>query len=170
MRILGIDPGLGITGYGVIKANSYLPQSEAGGIEILEAGVIKSPLKYSLAQRLSHIYTSIKEIIHEYKPADLVLEKLYSHYKHQMTAIAMAHARGVIALCAGEFPRLRLVDYSAKRIRLALTGNGNASKIQVQRTVQSLFNLKKLPTPADVSDALALAIAHVYIISAGKTG
>ena len=80
-----------------------------------------------------------------------------------MTAIAMAHARGVIALTTGEFPQLRLINYSAKRVKKALTGNGNASKIQVARTVQSVLNLKNLPSPSDVSDALALSLAHAYI-------
>jgi crossover junction endodeoxyribonuclease RuvC len=156
MRILGVDPGLGITGYGVIESSSK-------GLKLLEAGVVKSSARHNLAQRLSRLYKSLQEIIREYKPDDLVLEELYSHYKHQMTAIAMGHARGVIALCAGEFPRIRLVNYSAKRIKKALTGNGNASKMQVGRTVQSILNLKKLPAPADVGDALALAIAHAYI-------
>lgn len=156
MCILGIDPGLGITGYGVIEA-------ESGKFKLLEAGIIKSSSRDTLPQRLSRIYKAIGEIIHEYKPTDLILEKLYSHYRHQMTAIAMAHARGVIALTTGEFPRIRLVSYSAKRVKKAITGNGNASKMQVARTVQSILNLKKLPAPADVSDALALSLAHAYI-------
>ena len=161
MRILGVDPGLGITGYGVVE-------TENNQFKLLEAGVIKSHSRQPLTQRLSSIYKGICEIIREYKPSDLILEKLYSHYRHQMTAIAMAHARGVIALTAGEFSHLHLVNYSAKRVKKALTGNGNASKMQVQRTVQSILKLKKLPAPADVSDALALAIAHVYIAGTDK--
>ncbi len=156
MRILGVDPGLGVTGYGVIEAQNR-------EFRVLEAGVIKSSSKQILSQRLLLIYKSIRDIIREYRPANLVLEKLYSHYKHQMTAIAMAHARGVIVLTAGELPRIELVDYAAKRVKKALTGNGNASKLQVQRTVQSILNLKKPPAPFDVSDALALGIAHAYI-------
>jgi crossover junction endodeoxyribonuclease RuvC len=132
--------------------------------KVLEAGIIKSPSRQGLAQRLSHIYKVLCEIIREYKPSDLILETLYSHYKHQMTAIAMGHARGVIALCAGNFARLNLVAYSAKRVKKAITGNGNASKMQVARTVQAVLNLKKLPNPYDVSDALALSLAHAYII------
>ena len=155
-RILGVDPGLGITGYGIIEAGS-------GQFKILEAGIIKGPARDSLTRRLSRIYKALVEIIREYKPSDLILEKLYSHYKHQMTAISMAHARGVIALTAGEFTRINLVDYSAKRIKKALTGNGNASKMQLARTVQNILKLEKLPTPADVSDALALSLAHAYI-------
>jgi crossover junction endodeoxyribonuclease RuvC len=157
MRILGVDPGLGATGYGVIEA-------EAEEFKLLEAGVIKSSSRQVLPQRLSRIYRAISEIIREYRPADLILERLYSHYRHQMTAIAMAHARGVIALTTGEFSRIRLVSYSAKRVKLALTGNGNASKMQVARTVQGILNLKKLPTPTDVTDALALSLAHAYIV------
>ena len=157
MRILGVDPGLGITGYGVIECH-------LGEFKLLEAGVIKSSSRQALTEKLSAIYRGIREIIREYKPQQLILEQLYSHYKHQMTAIAMAHARGVIALCAGEFPGLSLVNYPAKRIKKALPGNGNASKAQVQRTVQRILKLKQLPQPADVSDALALAMAHAHII------
>jgi len=157
MRILGVDPGLGITGYGVIESRS-------AGFKLLEAGIIKSSSREVLERRLWHIYKGICAVIREYKPTDLVLEKLYSHYNHQMTAISMAHARGVIALCAGEFSSLRLIHYSAKRVKLALTGNGNASKMQVQRTVQSILNLRKLPTPPDVGDALGLSLAHAFIV------
>jgi crossover junction endodeoxyribonuclease RuvC len=157
MRILGVDPGLGITGYGIIEADKER-------FKLLEAGIIDNSSRLSLLDRLSRIYRSIQDIIGEYKPTDLILEELYSHYKHQMTAIAMAHARGVIALTAGGTPNMRLVNYPAKRVKKALTGNGNASKLQVQRSVQGILGLKKLPAPSDVSDALALAIAHVYII------
>ena len=156
MRILGVDPGLGITGYGVIQA-------QGRDFKLLEAGIIKGSSRQTLSERLSRLHKAICDIIREYKPTDLILEKLYSHYKHQMTAIAMAHARGVIALTSGEFPQLRLVNYSAKRVKKALTGNGNASKMQMQRTVQSILKLKKLPAPSDVSDALALGLAHAYI-------
>ncbi len=161
MRILGVDPGLGITGYGVIECPS-------GEFKLLEAGMIKSSSRQALPERLSAIYRGIREIIREYRPEHLVLEQLYSHYKHQMTAVAMAHARGVIALCAGEFSGLPLVNYPAKRIKKALTGNGNASKAQVQRTVQRILKLKQLPQPADVSDALGLAMAHAYIMKAKR--
>ncbi len=163
MRILGVDPGLGTTGYGVIEVGACLSGRQAENFKLLEAGVIKNLPRHSLAQKLSRLYKGIRDIVREYKPADLILEKLYSHYKHQMTAIAMGHARGVIALTAGECPHMRLIDYSAKRIKLALTGSGNASKMQVQRTVQSMLNLKSLPAPADVGDALGLALAHAYI-------
>ena len=162
MRILGIDPGLGITGYGIIESRS-------GELKLLEAGIIKSSSREALERKLWHIYKGICTIIREYKPTDLILEKLYSHYKHQMTAISMAHARGVIALLAGEFSSIHLVHYSAKRVKLALTGNGNASKMQVQRTVQSILNLRKLPAPADVGDALGLGLAHAYIIRASRS-
>lgn len=157
MKILGVDPGLGITGYGVIE-------SDKRGFTLLEAGIIKSTSRESLLDRLSRIYSNIGDIIREYKPTELILEDLYSHYKHHMTAIAMAHARGVIALTAAQTPRMKLINYPAKRVKKALTGNGNASKMQVQRTVQSVLGLKETPSPADISDALALAIAHTYMM------
>lgn len=161
MRILGVDPGLGITGYGVIEVTS-------GPFKLLEAGIIKSSSRQALTQRLFSIYQGICDIIKEYRPSELILEQLYSHYRHQMTAISMAHARGVIALTAQGPVKLHLVSYSAKRVKKALSGNGNASKLQIQRTVQSILNLKSLPTPADVSDALGLALAHAYIIRGNK--
>lgn len=161
MRILGVDPGLGVTGYGIIE-------TDRGEFKLLEAGVVKSSPGQNLERRLSCLHRTIRDIIRDYKPDYLILEKLYSHYKHHMTAIAMAHARGVIALCAGEFSYLQLVNYSAKRVKKALTGNGNASKTQLARTVQNMLSLKRAPSPADVSDALALAIAHFYITCVNK--
>lgn len=157
MLILGVDPGLGITGYGVISVNG-------GDFKLLEAGIIKSSSQKPLAKRLLAIYKGIGQLIKEYQPDALVLEELYSHYKHQMTAIAMGHARGVIALTAGESGNLKLINYPAKRVKKAVTGNGNSSKLQMQRTIQNIFNLKTLPQPNDVSDALGLAVAHAYII------
>lgn len=156
MRILGVDPGLNITGYGVITA-------EKRQFKLLEAGIVKNTSRQSLQERLLCLYKTLRAIIREYNPAALILENLYSHYKHQMTAVAMAHARGVIVLTAAECADLRLVHYSAKRVKKALTGNGNASKIQVARTVQGILKLAEIPSPLDVSDALALAIAHAYI-------
>lgn len=111
MRILGVDPGLGITGYGVIEASGIR------SIRLVEAGIITSSSREPLAQRLARIYKGIQGIVREFKPADIILEELYSHYKHHMTAIAMAHARGVIALTAAEDSQLKLVHYPAKRVK-----------------------------------------------------
>lgn len=155
MRVLGVDPGLGITGYGVIETSN-------GSMKLLEAGVIRTNAKDAIETRLSKIYNGLKGLINELKPQACILEELYSHYKHPRTVISMAHARGAVALLCAE-SKLKLIGYSPKRIRKAVLGNGNASKEQIQQMVQNLFRLKAAPQPVDVTDALALAIGHVYM-------
>jgi len=155
MRILGIDPGFDATGYGIIDENK-------GAFLLVEAGVIKTSSKEEIQLRLTKIYKGVKELIRIYKPKTLVLEELYSHYKHPVTAILMGHGRGVICLAGGEM-KLPLISYPAKRIKKAVTGNGNASKEQVQRMVQRILGLSQTAIPFDVTDALAAAIAHSYV-------
>ena len=154
MRILGIDPGLNITGYGVVVQNR-------GNIKIIEAGTIKTSGKQNLLTRLNIIYSQILNLIKETRPKVCILEKLYSHYKHPMTAILMGHARGVVVLAAS-LENLELVNYPAKTVKQAVTGNGNASKQQVQRTVEGLLNLKPSQGPVDITDALALCLTYIY--------
>ncbi|KPK41704.1 MAG: hypothetical protein AMJ78_04690 [Omnitrophica WOR_2 bacterium SM23_29] len=156
MRILGIDPGLSITGYGIIEVDSK------GNFKLIEAGVIRTANKEKLEVRINRIYNGIKSLIEEFHPGVLVLEKLYSHYRHPTTAILMGHVRGVICLAANQWG-LSLVGYSSTRINKAVIGRGNASKYQIQRMMQNLLNLRSIPTPPDVSDALALAVAYAYI-------
>lgn len=153
MRILGIDPGLGITGYGII---------DAGDFKLVEAGVIKTPAKTPVQDRITKIFDEISEIIVEHRPDVLVLEKIFSHYKHPTTAILMGHARAMACLVCGKFD-VRLVNYPSTRIKKAVTGNGHASKHQVQRMVQNILQLKDPPEPVDVSDALAMALSYCYI-------
>ncbi len=149
-----------MTGYGLI---------EAGGPErmkFVEAGVIKTSSGDGISRRLAEIHENLTDIITEHRPAVLVLEKLYSHYKHPTTAILMGHARSIACLGCG-INNVRLVSYSATRTKKAVTGNGRASKHQVQSMVASLLNLNTLPEPFDVSDALAMAISYVYIEGVG---
>lgn len=155
MRILGIDPGLGVTGYGIVDAKN-------GDVKLIEAGVIRSNPAREISERLANIYRELAELIEEHKPEILVLEKLYSHYNHPMTAMLMGHARGVACLVAGE-KKMKLVGHSATRVKKALTGNGHASKEQVQRMVGHRLGFDKLPRFSDVTDALALALSYVYI-------
>ena len=156
MKILGIDPGLAITGYALIEAKNDTD------IKLLEAGVIRTQARDQIDSRLSKIYNALSGLIKENKPHVLVLEKLYSHYKHPTTSILMSHARGVICLICG-LNNIRLVSYPSTRIKKAVTGAGHASKIQVQRMVSEILKLKKIPEPVDVTDALALALSFVYI-------
>ena len=156
MRILGIDPGLGITGYGVIE-------SSGKGLKVIEAGIICSNAKYSIEKRLSGIYTKIIKLLKDTKPDVAVIEELYSHYRHPKTSILMGHARGIICL-AVENQKIRLENYPSTRVKKAITGRGHASKQQVQRTVASLLNLTRIPESVDVTDALALAVTHANVL------
>jgi len=153
MRILGIDPGLAITGYGIIEDKDF---------RLVEAGVIKTLPNTPIQARIEKIFDEISKIIEEHRPEVLVLEKIYSHYKHPTTSILMAHARAMACLVCGKFD-VKLVNYPSTRIKKAVTGNGHASKAQVQRMVQGLLKLKTPPEPVDVSDALAMAISYCYI-------
>lgn len=153
MRILGVDPGLQRTGYGVIEQSG-------SAIQLIEGGVIRSHLgKAPLDQRLLEIHREMVDVIAEYRPRVIALEQLFSHYGHPRTAILMGHARGVICLAAAQ-AGVPVFDYPAARIKAALTGSGRASKDQMQRMIQHALNLDDLPAPHDVADALALAICH----------
>lgn len=156
MRILGIDPGLIRTGYGLVEA------TKTGRIKLIEAGVIRTSSTDGISTRVSDIFKNLTDIIAEHKPGVLVLEKIYSHYKHPATAILMGHARGIACLASG-LNDIRLVNYPSTRIKKALTGNGRASKNQVQKMIKALLGLKGLPEPVDITDALAMAVSFVYI-------
>lgn len=155
MRILGIDPAFSVTGYGLI---------EAGGNKILliEAGVIITHAKESYTQRVSKIYQGITNLIDEFNPEVMVVEKLYAHYRHPTTAYLLGQVKGITALIAAQ-KNLPLFEYAATRIKKAIVGRGSASKYQIQRMVVNLLNLDKIPKYTDVTDALAVAIAHSYI-------
>ena len=154
--ILGIDPGLNITGYGVLKINS------PGQYQLVEAGIIRTKLKDGLSKRIHHIFQGVSGIIKELKPDLVVLEELYSHYKHPTTAIKMAHARGM-TLLAAEMQGVKVIGYPAKKIKKAVTGNGNASKEQVRDTIKQILSIRKVTGPLDVTDALALCLGHIYL-------
>ncbi|NQT86424.1 crossover junction endodeoxyribonuclease RuvC [bacterium] len=156
MRVLGIDPGLRITGYGLV-------QFRGARVSVVEAGVVRSDSADSLADRVRTIYLQLRDIIREFEPDVLAVEELYSHYKHPVTSILMGHARGVLFLAAAE-AGLPVESYAATRVKKALTGSGRASKEQVQRMVQSTLGLAELPEPADVSDALAVALCHANVL------
>jgi crossover junction endodeoxyribonuclease RuvC len=151
IRILGIDPGLNICGYGVVDcAGATRPA-------IREAGAIRTDDSLPLGRRITQIHEEITAILREQAPDVLAVEQLYSHYKHPRTSVLMAHARGVILLAA-EQAGVRIRHMPATRVKKGLTGNGHASKRQMQLAIQSLCGLSEPPTPADVADALAIAI------------
>jgi crossover junction endodeoxyribonuclease RuvC len=154
MRILGIDPGLGTTGYGIVE------QGE-GGLRIREAGTVRSRRTDELPARLLTIYTGIYEILKEFSPEGIALEDLYTEYKFPRTALIMAHARGAVCLAAAQ-AAVPVWSFAAREVKNAVVGYGNASKEQVQDMIQQLFGLEERPRPNDVADAIALAVTGIY--------
>jgi crossover junction endodeoxyribonuclease RuvC len=154
-RVLGIDPGLNITGYGVLEVAT-------GGPRVCEAGVVRGKTRESLTARLHEIHTGVAEVIAQFKPSVMALEQLYSHYERPRTAILMGHARGVLCLAAVQ-AGIPVVHYSSTQVKKILTGNGHASKTQVQAAVKFELKLATLPEPVDVSDALAISLCHYYL-------
>jgi crossover junction endodeoxyribonuclease RuvC len=154
-RILGVDPGLNITGYGVLDVT-------AGRFALHEAGVIRSGRGGSLSKRVQSIHQGVCEILKACQPSVLALEELYSHYERPRTAILMGHARGVICLAAADHS-IPVVGYSATQVKRILTGSGRSPKSQIQQAIQRELRLSELPRPPDVADALAIAICHYYL-------
>lgn len=150
IRILGIDPGLAATGYGAIRVCG-------ADVSVLEAGVLNTDPKAPLHERLGHLYADLAAVVAELKPDRAAIEKLYAHYRHPRTAILMGHARGVILLACAQ-AGVAVSDLPATMVKRALTGNGHASKQQVQHAVRVICGLRELPEPPDVADALAIAV------------
>ena len=153
--ILGVDPGLNVTGYGVLEP--------AGGkLRLCEAGVVRAPSHGPIGRRLLAIHEGVRDVIAAFKPTVMALEELYSHYQRPRTAILMGHARGVICL-AGAEAGIPVLHYSATQVKRVLTGSGRAPKSQVQEAIQRELGLLRLPEPPDVADALAIAVCHYYL-------
>lgn len=149
MRILGIDPGTGILGFGVIDV-------EAGSLKLVDAGVIKTPVHESDSVRLETIFTELSEIIKDCKPQVMAVEKLF-FARNVTTAMTVAQARGVVLLL-GKQNKLELYEYTPQQIKQSLTGYGKATKAQIQEMVRTVLKLKSTPKPDDAADALACAI------------
>lgn len=150
MKILGIDPGLQITGYGVVEFGATQPR-------LVDGGVIRLSPKLTIPQRLVELESELDSLLAEHAPDICAVEQIYSHYNHPRTAILMAHARGVILLAA-QRRNVRVKEFSANRIKQSLVGFGHAGKGQIQRGIQQIFRLKEPLRPPDVSDALAAAL------------
>jgi len=151
MRILGIDPGTGILGFGVIDY-------EKGNIKLVDAGVIRTPAHEDDSVRLLTIYNELTEIINQTKPTAMSVEKLF-FARNVTTAMTVAQARGVVLLC-GMQSGLTIHEFTPLQIKQAITGYGKADKQQMQEMVRVLLQLKEVPRPDDAADALATAITY----------
>lgn len=156
MRILGIDPGTGILGFGVIEAKK-------GTAELVDAGVIRTLAKEDDAVRLQTIYDELTDIIVATKPVIMSVERLF-FVRNVTTAMTVAQARGVVLLC-GQQAGLAIVEYTPLQIKLALTGYGRADKKQIQEMVRVVLRLSTPPQPDDCADALAAALTHAQTMS-----
>jgi crossover junction endodeoxyribonuclease RuvC len=154
MRIIGIDPGTGILGFGVIDAHG-------GKTKLVTAGVITTPAHTPLADRLEEIYLELTNIIGETKPELMAIEQLF-FAKNVTTAMSVAHARGV-AMLTGKQAKLKIEEYTPLQIKQSLTGYGKADKKQVQEMVRIQLGLKEVPKPDDCADALAAAIMCAFM-------
>lgn len=151
MRILGIDPGTGILGFGVID-------SDHGKAEVVDGGVIRTPAHQEDSLRLETIFAELTKIIEDTKPEAMSVEKLF-FIRNVTTAIPVAQARGVILLC-GRRAGLDIFEYTPLQIKMAITGYGRADKKQIQEMVRVILGLKEIPKPDDAADALAAALTH----------
>jgi len=151
VRIIGIDPGTGILGFGVIDARG-------GQFEMVTAGVIRTPPHTPLDERLEEIYDGLTEIIAETKPSVMSIEKLF-FAQNVTTAMAVSHARGV-AMLAGRKAGLPIAEYTPLQIKQTITGYGKADKKQMQEMVRLQLGLKEIPKPDDAADGLAAAITY----------
>lgn len=147
--ILGIDPGIADTGYGIIKA-------EAGRLVCLAYGSIKTPAKTDLVSRLEALHQELSQIIKQYSPDLAAVEELFFN-KNVRTALIVGQARGVVLLTLKQ-QGIPLIEYTPSQVKSAVSAYGKASKLQVQKMVKIILGLKELPKPDDAADALALAI------------
>lgn len=158
MRILGVDPGTGILGFGVIEVD----ESTHGHFRMIDAGVVRTPAHTPHDERLEDIYNSLTEIINTAKPDACSIEKLFFS-RNITTAMTVAEARGV-ALLAARQHTLPIFEYTPQQIKQTLTGYGRADKKQVQEMVRIQLGLKQVPKPDDCADALAAAITHALMM------
>ena len=152
MRILGIDPGLDATGYGIIETN--------GTESLVEAGLIRTKAGHPLADRLAIVARELQGILSQHRPDLMAVEDLYSYYKTPKPAILMGHVRGVVLSTAAQ-AKIPVFGYLPTRIKKAVVGSGHAPKEQLARMVKMRLRLGEDRIPPDVSDALAIALCHM---------
>lgn len=153
MIVLGIDPGIAITGFGLIKLN------DLNEPELIEYGVINSTAEGNTSSRLIMLYRQLTALIEKFRPDYSAVEKLFFQ-KNQKTAMAVSEGRGVITLCLAQY-NIPMAEYTPNAVKQAVTSYGNADKKQVQEMVKISLHLDKLPKPDDAADALAVALCHL---------
>ena len=151
MIVLGIDPGLTRTGFGILSISKNKPT-------LIDYGIIESNKNDSLSKRLFTIFSDVEKIIQTFSPTIISIEETF-YGINVKSALLLGHSRGIPLLLSAKF-KLSLHEFSARRIKQSLTGNGNASKVQVQFMVQKLLSMQEAPNPMDASDALAAAICY----------
>jgi crossover junction endodeoxyribonuclease RuvC len=155
MIIIGIDPGTRVTGYGIIEYHPHW-------IKAIDYGCIRTPTKATSSQRYKIIFDAIETLLDLHNPEALAVEGQFVH-KNAMSALKLGMARAM-ALLAAERRGIPIFEYSPKKAKKAVVGNGSASKHQVQKMIQMLLNLDEVPTPDDAADALALALCHSNLV------
>jgi len=150
-RVLGIDPGTRIAGYAIVDFTAR------GDACIVDAGVLRLSATATLAARLAQLYEDVGALIAEHAPSHMALEAVFVHPEHGRTAVQMAHGRGVVLLAA-ELRGLPVAELPPAEVKKALTGNGRATKAQMQRAVMAQCGLAEMPEPADVADAIGIAL------------
>ncbi|MFP4345962.1 MAG: crossover junction endodeoxyribonuclease RuvC [Anaerolineales bacterium] len=153
MRVLGIDPGLAITGYAVVE-------EEGSDLQLIAIGVIRTPAKTPSPQRLQSIYQGLRQVVDEHRPTSSAVEELFFS-RNVRTAMSVGQARGVTLLALVD-ARLTIAEYTPLEVKQAVTGYGNADKRQVQEMVRMLLDLPEVPRPDDAADAAAVAICHLH--------
>lgn len=153
MRIIGIDPGYAIVGFGVIEY-------EKSNFSVIGYGAVTTPAGIDFERRLEIIYSDISQILDNYKPQSLAIEKLYFQ-NNQKTAIDVAEARGVTVLAAAQ-RHIPIYEYTPLQVKQSVTGYGQAVKKQVQEMTKRILKLPQIPKPDDTADALAIAVCHAH--------
>jgi crossover junction endodeoxyribonuclease RuvC len=159
MIVLGIDPGIGRCGWGVISI-------EKSKLKVIGFGCIETSVKQNTEKRLVEIYKQIQDLIKKYKPDEFSIEELFFN-TNAKTAFVVGQARGVILLAAAQ-ENLNIGIYTPLQVKIALTGYGRAEKSQVGKMVKAILNLKEIPKPDDTTDALAVAITHAFFAKSSK--
>jgi len=163
-RILGIDPGLARTGYGIIESDL---DSGEKCLKLVEGGIIRGKETLPLPERLLALHKGLAEILAEYRPEIVVIEDLFSTYAHPRSALMLAHARGVLVLAVGQ-ANLPLHTFTPNEVKQVVTGNGHATKSSVQSAVKARLQITATLHPHDLADALAIALCYALRADIGR--